>query len=81
VVREGLWERYEHLFKNFGWDVVIVKYGSLQQAASREPGGERLRQWIDTCPNQLYSACYFRAARHGTSGCSPAPAIPHSISS
>ena len=40
VVREGLWERYEQLFKNFGWDVVIVKYGSLQQAAFKEPGGE-----------------------------------------
>ena len=42
VVREGLWERYEQLFKNFGWDVVILKYGSLQQAAFREPGGETL---------------------------------------
>ena len=59
VVREGLWERYEQLFKNFGWDVVIVKYGSLQQAAFKEPGGERLRQWIDNCPNQLYSALVF----------------------
>ena len=60
IVREGLWERYESLFKNFGWDVVIVKYGSLQQAAFREPGGETLRQWIDACPNQLYSALIFR---------------------
>jgi pyruvate dehydrogenase E1 component len=60
VVREGLWERYEHLFKNFGWDVVILKYGSLQQAAFREPGGETLRQWIDRCPNQLYSALVFQ---------------------
>ena len=59
VVREGLWERYEQLFKNFGWDVVIVKYGSLQQAAFKEPGGDRLRQWIDKCPNQLYSALVF----------------------
>jgi pyruvate dehydrogenase E1 component len=59
VVREGLWERYEQLFKNFGWDVVIVKYGSLQQAAFKEPGGERLRKWIDKCPNQLYSALVF----------------------
>ena len=42
VVREGLWERYEQLFKNFGWDVVILKYGSLQQAAFREPGGDDL---------------------------------------
>jgi pyruvate dehydrogenase E1 component len=60
VVREGLWERYEQLFKNFGWDVVILKYGSLQQEAFREPGGETLRQWIDRCPNQLYSALVFQ---------------------
>jgi pyruvate dehydrogenase E1 component len=59
VVREGLWERYEQLFRNFGWDVVIVKYGSLQQAAFREPGGDKLRHWIDTCPNPLYSALVF----------------------
>src|SRR5436309_3210410 len=60
VNREGLWARYEQLFKNFGWDVVILKYGSLQQQAFREPGGERLRQWIDNCPNQLYSALVFQ---------------------
>ncbi len=60
VVREGLWARYEALFRAFGWDVVIVKYGALQQAAFGEPGGEKLRQWIDTCPNQLYSALVFQ---------------------
>ncbi|MGA7431216.1 MAG: transketolase [Xanthobacteraceae bacterium] len=60
VVREGLWERYQNLFRNFGWEVVLLKYGSLQQAAFREPGGERLRQWIDNCPNQLYSALVFQ---------------------
>jgi len=59
VVREGLWERYEQLFKNFGWDVVILKYGSLQQAAFKEPGGARLKEWIDRCPNSLYSALVF----------------------
>ena len=59
VVREGLWERYEQLFKNFGWNVVILKYGSLQQAAFKEPGGDRLKAWIDKCPNQLYSALVF----------------------
>jgi pyruvate dehydrogenase E1 component len=60
VVHEGLWERYEQLFRNFGWDVVILKFGSLQEAAFREPGGERLRRWIETCPNQLYSALVFQ---------------------
>ena len=60
VIREGLWARYEALFREFGWDVVILKYGSLLQAAFREEGGEKLRQWIDRCPNQLYSALVFQ---------------------
>jgi pyruvate dehydrogenase E1 component len=60
VIREGLWQRYEALFRDFGWQVVILKYGSLLQAAFNEPGGERLRQWIDNCPNQLYSALVFQ---------------------
>ncbi len=59
VVREGLWERYQQLFENFGWKVAIVKYGSLQQAAFKEPGGGKLKAWIDACPNQLYSALVF----------------------
>jgi hypothetical protein len=28
VVREGLWERYEQMFRNFGWDVMILKYAT-----------------------------------------------------
>lgn len=60
VIREGLWARYEALFRAFGWDVVILKYGSLLETAFREPGGEKLRQWIDQCPNQLYSALVFQ---------------------
>jgi pyruvate dehydrogenase E1 component len=60
VVREGLWARFEALFAAFGWDVVILKYGTLLQQAFREEGGERLRAWIDNCPNQLYSALVFQ---------------------
>ncbi|RUU71854.1 transketolase [Mesorhizobium sp. M2C.T.Ca.TU.009.01.2.1] len=60
VVREGLWERFESIFRNFGWEVVILKHGSLQQAAFAEPGGEALRAWIDACPNPLYSALTFQ---------------------
>src|SRR5579871_4441675 len=60
VVREGLWEKFESMFRNFGWDVVIVKYGSLMREAFAEPGGEALRKWIDACPNQLYSALCFQ---------------------
>ncbi len=60
VIREGLWERLENIFRAFGWDVVILKYGTLMQEAFREPGGERLRDWIDNCPNQLYSALTYQ---------------------
>ena len=60
VVREGLYARFESLFRSFGWDVVVLKHGSLMQEAFREPGGERLRDWIDSCPNQLYSALTFQ---------------------
>jgi pyruvate dehydrogenase E1 component len=60
VIREGLWARYEALFRAFGWDVVILKYGALLEAAFAEPGGDSLREWIDQCPNQLYSALVFQ---------------------
>ena len=56
VVREGLSKRARDIFSAFGWDVVLMKYGVLQRAAFEEPGGEALRDWIDDCPNQLYSA-------------------------
>jgi pyruvate dehydrogenase E1 component len=60
VVREGLWEKFETMFRNFGWDVVIVKYGRLMRQAFAEPGGEALRRWIDNCPNALYAALCFQ---------------------
>ena len=60
VVREGLWQRFEAIFRNFGWDVVVLKHGSLQQSAFAEPGGHALKEWIEQCPNQLYSALTFQ---------------------
>jgi len=59
VVREGLFSRIEKIFNAFGWDVVRVKHGALQRAAFAEPGGDKLRDWIDACPNQEYSALTF----------------------
>ena len=59
VVHEGLWERIEAIFGAFGWNVIRIKHGALQRKAFAEPGGKALQDWIDTCPNQLYSAlCY-----------------------
>ncbi len=63
IVHEGLWRRIEKIFDAFGWEIVVVKYGALQRAAFAEPGGAKLRQWIDDCPNPVYSAlCYMGGA-------------------
>ena len=60
VVRENLGARVSQLFSTFGWDVVTLEYGRRQQQAFAEPGGDRLKQWIDACPNQLFSALTFQ---------------------
>jgi pyruvate dehydrogenase E1 component len=48
------------MFASFGWDVVVVKHGTAQRAAFAEPGGARLKDWLERCPNQLYSALTFQ---------------------
>jgi pyruvate dehydrogenase E1 component len=60
VAREGLQARFAALFGAYGWDVVVLKCGSLLEAAFAEPGGARLRDWIDGCSNQLYSVLTFQ---------------------
>jgi len=60
VVSDKLFMKVAGLFENLGWDVILLKYGKLLERVFREPGGEDLRQWIDDCPNQLYSALVFQ---------------------
>ncbi|HEX4297512.1 MAG TPA: 1-deoxy-D-xylulose-5-phosphate synthase N-terminal domain-containing protein [Devosia sp.] len=60
VVSEGLNQRIETVFRAFGWNVVTLKYGIRQRAVFEQPGGAGLRDWIDLCPNQLYSALTFQ---------------------
>ncbi|MCU0803001.1 MAG: transketolase, partial [Rhodobacteraceae bacterium] len=60
MVREGLWARFQAMFAGFGWDVVVLRHGSLQMAAFAEPGGAALRDWIEACPNAAYAALTFQ---------------------
>jgi pyruvate dehydrogenase E1 component len=60
VVSDRLFMKVAGLFENLGWEVILLKYGKLLERVFREPGGEDLRQWIDDCPNQLYSALVFQ---------------------
>jgi pyruvate dehydrogenase E1 component len=63
VVSDRLFMKMAALFENLGWKVILLKYGKLLQRAFAEPGGERLKQWIDDCPNMLYSALVFEGAK------------------
>jgi pyruvate dehydrogenase E1 component len=60
VVSDRLFGKIDGLFHAMGWDVITLKYGRKLQAAFTEPGGEVLRDWIDDCPNSLYSALVYK---------------------
>jgi pyruvate dehydrogenase E1 component len=60
VVPDRLFGRIEGLFRDMGWNVVTLKYGRRLQDVFARPGGAALRDWIDDCPNSLYSALTFQ---------------------
>ena len=60
VISDRLFGRIDQLFENMGWRVVNMKYGKLLERAFDDAGGDALRNWIDTCPNSLYSALTFK---------------------
>jgi uncharacterized membrane protein YjfL (UPF0719 family) len=60
VVADRLWGRIDQLFAMMGWRVVTLKYGKKLQRVFAEPDGEHLRDWIDACPNSLYSALVYK---------------------
>ena len=60
VVTDRLFGQIDYLFRMMGWRVLPLKYGKELQDAFRKPGGAALRQWIDDCPNSLYSTLVFQ---------------------
>jgi pyruvate dehydrogenase E1 component len=60
VVNDRLFGRIGEMFELVGWRVVTLKYGKLLETAFAQPDGDHLRQWIDDCPNSLYSALVFK---------------------
>jgi pyruvate dehydrogenase E1 component len=60
VISDRIFGRIDQLFANMGWRVVTMKYGKLLEAAFEATGGDALRDWIDTCPNSLYSALTYK---------------------
>jgi pyruvate dehydrogenase E1 component len=60
VVNDRLFGRIGEMFELVGWRVVTLKYGKLLEAAFAQSDGMHLRDWIDACPNSLYSALVFK---------------------
>src|SRR3954451_18439588 len=60
VVEDQLSQRMDSLFRSMGWRVVTLKYGRLLREAFARPGGDALRDWIDSCPNSLFSALVYK---------------------
>ncbi len=60
VVSDGLFQKIRQFFGTVDWNVVMLKYGKLLERVFEQRGGDALRQWIDDCPNDLYSALTFK---------------------
>lgn len=70
--------KLKRLFASAGWDVLEAKYGTSLEAVMNAPGGDAVRQRIDTMPNEEYQALIpdlrwgRGAATHGRCSRSPA---------
>jgi pyruvate dehydrogenase E1 component len=60
VVSDRLYSHIDQLFQNMGWRVVTLKYGKKLERVFAGADGEALRDWIDACPNSLYSALVYK---------------------
>lgn len=60
VVDDALFERISGVFSSLDWKVSSLKYGKKLMKAKDGPAGEAILNWIDNCPNQLYSALTYQ---------------------
>jgi pyruvate dehydrogenase E1 component len=56
IAPEGRAMETRKLFEAKGWHVILLKYGSKQEAFFKKPHGDKLRDWIDACPNVEYQS-------------------------
>lgn len=60
VVEDQLASRMHQMFEMLDWRVIVLKYGQQLERAFKASAGTALREWIDNCPNSLYSALVFQ---------------------
>ena len=60
IIQENLFEKIIKLFELMDWNVVILKYGKKLEELKKHEGGQEILNWIDDCPNELFSALTFQ---------------------
>jgi pyruvate dehydrogenase E1 component len=57
---DRMFRRFDDIFETCGWRVLTLRHGKRLQAAFRQPGGQALKDWIETCPNADYAALTYQ---------------------
>ncbi len=60
TTQDRMFTRYGEIFEAAGWTVETLKWSKRQREAFAKPGGEKLREWIETAPNDLYAALSYQ---------------------
>lgn len=60
TTQDRMFTRYGEIFEAAGWTVVTLKWSKRQREAFARPGGQALKAWIETAPNDLYSALTYQ---------------------
>ncbi|MDO9337488.1 MAG: transketolase [Caulobacter sp.] len=60
---DRMFTRYGEIFEAAGWQVETLKWSKRQLAAFARPGGEALKAWIETAPNDLYAALTYQGGK------------------
>ncbi|CAN5170000.1 pyruvate dehydrogenase E1 component [soil metagenome] len=60
TTKDRMFTRYGEIFEAAGWTVETLKWSRRQREAFAKPGGEALKAWIETAPNDLYAALSYQ---------------------
>ena len=63
IIHGKLFEKIINLFKLMNWNVEILKYGTKLQNLNNSKSGKKILDWIDQCPNDLFSALTFQGGK------------------
>jgi len=57
---DRMFDRFDDIFETAGWRVVTLKWSKAQERAFAQPGGAKLKSWIEACSNAEFAALTFQ---------------------